>query len=368
MKRWLWAGVGLVFLFGVGVAWLLASSNSVEVETREVTQAEPPVPANAPATSPAATTGDVSPAKQKAQAEARWRARLSGEFQRVADIYEQKSQFPPYSFPIGDGDLPAYQYNHYVPVNVPMDTPAGSVQLRVVLEELHFQKGQPIVGMVAVSGEAAGRAELDDAQLINRNNEALMSQALQPAGDRQYSILLEPSEARARDWPRDLLVKVTGQVGGNRISAVAPVFYEAPVGEVDSVGAAAVDGAHLVIPVSLELAGEGDYRISGNLYSESGQPLVHIEHDARLSKFDNKTKLKVHRAALEAAGDPGPYQLKDLMVRQLPAKPGDVTRFGPVVDKAFDVDGFAFDRYADTPYEDPLRQARLEFLRNASEL
>jgi len=360
MKRWLGITASVVFVFGVGAAWLLASDSRLVTAWRA---AEPEVPPPAQA-GPGPEGPAAAPVQERADP---WREQLAGEFLRVAEQYEQNAQYPPYSLPIQSGDLSGFRYNVYSPVSVPQETPAGELEVRIVLEQLHFQKGDPIVGMVSLSGPGAEGARMTSASLIDTSGEKLYSGKVQPAQG-GFAIVLQPSATVAKDWPRDLLVKVSGRQAGQPIGAVAPVKLNEPVGKVTSVGSARVEGAHLMIPVETSVESEGDYAISGNLYSSAGQPLVHIQHEVRLSQFDNETRLKVHRSALEAAGDEGPYELKDLMIRRLPAMPGDQTQFGPVVDRAFQVEGFSFDRYADTAYQDPLREARLEFLRRASRL
>ena len=222
------------------------------------------------------------------------------------------------------------------------------------------------MGVVSVSGPASSDVELSGVSILSRDNKVLFSTGVgDTAADGSHSLMLQPSAATAADWPSDLLLRVTGSAGAHKVAAVAPFFYDEPIGRITEVGAAHVDGVNLVIPVSADLEGPGYYAVSGNLYSTDGNPLVHLESKAQLSVFDNSTTLKAHRAALQAQGDAGPYLLKDLMLRKLPDKPGDRTLFGPSSKQIFKVQGFPFDRYAQDPYEDPLRKARLEFLRNA---
>ena len=291
---------------------------------------------------------------------------LESHFARVADAYEQSSQYPPYSLPINEDTVDDYRYNTYTPVDIPVSDD-GDVRIRILLEALHFQRGDPIVGLVTITGGEASDLSLDEARLRTREGEDVYSGELDASGPGEYELVLSPEATQASEWPVELLVVVDGKYLGKDVAAVAPVRYDDPVGEVVSVGEASVDGAHLTIPVEAELEGSGFYAISGNLYTESGRPIVRIEHRTEMSGLNNEAELRVHRQALEASGSEGPYEIGNLMLRQLPAQPGDRTRFGAESDERFSIQGFSFDRYSNERYEDPMREARLEFLRNAAQ-
>lgn len=365
MKPWIWASAIAVFSLGVfGAYWLERNPGIIRIAAEAV------APATAGSTQAAAAAPAGTPAADRGQSREDALARaleneLAAEFRRVADVYEQSSRFPPYSIPIAEADLVQYQYNRYVPVNVELKQPGGSgdAEIRVVLEKLHFEKGEPITGLAAVYGADAEAVSLSEVELLDRANETLASGTLNAAGQGEYPIRLSVGESQAKDWPSDLLVRVKGQWNGRSVAAVAPVFLDDPIGGIDAVGRAHIEGAHLMIPVELEVEGPGFYVISANLYSADGEPLVHVEHQAELSRFDDKTELKIHRSALEAAGDAGPYELRNFMLRQLPSKPGQRTRFGPADDRTVEIPRFSFDQYSGAAYQDPLRQARLDFLR-----
>jgi len=292
---------------------------------------------------------------------------IANEFARVADAYEAGSQYPAYSFPISEEHVENYEYNQYSPVVTPVSDGGDTARLSVKLEQLHFQKGDPILGTATVSGNAASDLTVNEARIMDSSGQSLYRQSLEANSEGEYKLAIRPSESDASEWPVELMVMVSGTFRGQDVDAVAPLRYTDPVGEVASVGDARVQGAHLIIPVEVDVNSEGDYAISGNLYSRNGQPLVHIEHEARLSGFDNSTKLRIHRQALEAKGDEGLYELGDLRLRKLPARPGDRTSYGPRLEERFNVEGASFDEYSDTTYEDPMREARLKFLRKAAE-
>ena len=301
------------------------------------------------------------------EAEAELENQLAGEFARVADLYEASSQYPSYSLPINEDTVGDYRYNQYTPVQVPFSDGESEARVRILLERLHFEHGEPIVGLVAVTGSAARDLSLNRVTLRDQTGETLYSDSLEADGDgSEYPLTLTPGESRAEDWPAELFVMVTGEFQGRTIDAVAPVRYEAPVGEVRAVGSSRVEGDHLLIPVELDLEEAGYYAVSGNLHSEQGRPLVHLEGKEQLSGMDSEVTLRAHRQALESTDDEGPYRLEHLVIRKLPSRPGERTRVGPELDETFNVDGAPFDRYTGEPYEDPMREARLEFLRSAA--
>ena len=371
MKTWGWAAAIAVFSVGaLGAFWLedagLINARAPVFTIPKVALSQANRDADAAPRAPSATAKPGSPSA----ADQALRTELAAEFRRVADVYEQSSRFPPYSFPVSAEGLLQFQYNRYVPVNVPLQQPggAGEAEIRLVLEKLHFEKGEPILGLAGVYGPDAGAVNLTEVELLNRSNEVLTRSGIEGGGAGEYPIRLATTVTESADWAADLLVRVKGTWDRREVAAVAPVFLNDPIGRIDGIGNAYVEGAHLQIPVEADVEGPGFYVISGNLYSRDGEPLVHIEHQAELTRFDNGTELQVHHSALRATDNPGPYELRDLTLRQLPSKPGDRVRFGPTSDLKADIPAFDFDRYNGAAYEDPLRQARLNFLRSAGQM
>ena len=362
MGRWLVAsGVALAVLLAV-IAGLYAVTTAMPESAPEpVVVTEPPDPSPSPSPS---GTGDGADGPEPGPEIAQ---RLEGEFARIADQYEAGSQYPPYSFPIDKQAVEDYRYNGYSPVRVPVATDDGeraTISLR--LDRLHFEHGEAITGRVSVDGDGASGISLKEITLRNKAGEVLHRDSLE-AGSGNQRLSVSPGTQGVDEWPMELMLMVSGDFRGEPVDAVAPLRYHAPVGDIIGVGASRVEGAHLVIPVEVAVETSGDYAIAGNLYTESGKPLVHVEHETRLSSLEGTAELRIHRQALEAKGDEGPYQLGDLSLRQLPVRPGDRTRFGPTGEERHDVEGAPFERYSQEDYQDPMREARLEFLRNAAE-
>ena len=351
------------------VIWLLGQVPGAPSPSPVAVKAPAPVssaPVAVAKPDPAKVARQKKIAAEKAR-EKRWQGKLAADFHRVADVYAQTSKYPPYSLPIDKKDLAQYRYNRYFPVKLPLQTKdGGKAVLTIMLEQLHFQKGDPILGVAKVSGAQASKVDLSEVSILSHKGKTLYQTSLgKPDQGNSYSLVIQPPETQSEDWPAQLMLRVSGTLNGDKVDGVVPFFYDDPIGRISEVGDAYIDGANLIIPVTADLKSDGYYAISGNLYSTKGQPLVHLEAQARMSVFDNTAKLKVHRVALQAKGDAGPYLLKDLMLRKLPDKPGDRTLFGPVDKKAFHVNGFPFSDYSQAPYTDPMRKARLEFLRHA---
>lgn len=357
MRGWAPATGSILVILGAVIAILYALTVAMP-DAQPDAAAQAPTPEPEPAGLPGAEEDSgANPREPVAR-------RLEGEFARIADQYEAGSRFPPYSFPIDDDAVGDYRYNRYSPVNVPVAVGDARATITIELARLHFEHGEPITGQVRVSGDGASELALDEATLRDQAGGVLHREPME-AGNGEEALSVSPSAGEAAEWPMELMLMVSGEFRGETVDAVAPVRYHPAVGEITSVGASRVEGAHLLIPVEVDVDSDGDYAIAGNLYSESGTALAHLEHEARLSSMDGSATLRVHRQALEASGDEGPYELGNLSLRQLPARPGDQTRFAPESDQRHRVEGAAFERYSPEDYQDPMREARLEFLRNA---
>lgn len=360
MWRWVVASAAALVVLAIVIAGLYAITVAMPGSAPEpavVTESpEPDTPGVKADAEPAESTPDAAVAQ-----------RLEGEFARIADQYEAGSRFPPYSFPIDEGAVEDYRYNGYSPVAVPVASQGSHATITLRLDRLHFEHGDPITGQVRVSGDGAADIALDEVTLRDKAGGVLHREALEASDTGDYELSVSPGTRDVASWPMELMLMVSGDFRGETVDAVAPVRYHAAVGDITNVGVSRVEGAHLVIPVDVAVESDGDYAIAGNLYSESGSPLVHVEHEARLSAMDGTAQLRVHRQALEARSDEGPYELGDLSLRQLPARPGDRTRFSPTGETRYDIEGASFERYSDEKYQDPMREARLEFLRNAAQ-
>lgn len=361
MGRWLLASGAALAVLGAVIAGLYAITTAMPESAPDPdVVTEPPDPRSSPTPSGNGRGADgPEPGPEIAQ-------RLAGEFARIADQYEAGSQYPPYSFPIDEQAVEDYRYNGYSPVRVPVATDDGErATIRLSLDRLHFEHGEAITGQVSVDGDGASGIALETVTLRNKEGEVLHRESLE-AGAANQRLSVSPGAQGVDEWPMELMLMVSGDFRGEPVDAVAPLRYHAPVGEITGVGASRVEGAHLLIPVDVAVETSGDYAIAGNLYTESGRPLVHVEHETRLSSMEGTAELRVHRQALEAQGNEGPYQLGDLSLRQLPGQPGDRTRFGPTGEERHEVEGAPFERYSQEEYQDPMREARLEFLRNAA--
>lgn len=74
----------------------------------------------------------------------------------------------------------------------------------------------------------------------------------------------------------------------------------------------------------------------------------------------------MHAVTLRAAGEAGPYVLRDVDITRLPDQPGDATGYGSAVAASFPVRGFPLDAYSNEPWDDPEARQRLQFLQRLS--
>ena len=152
---------------------------------------------------------------------------------------------------------------------------------------------------------------------------------------------------------------------GNIYTRNITVEYLNTIAQIEDVGASEVQGEYLIIPVYVSTEKLGFHRLEANLYdTETNQPLIHLTAEDHLLSSDGQLILKAHISALKVSGSEGPYALKDLMLRRLPAAPEYITEFGQVEKAYFEVDGYRFSEFQDKPYLNEKAQRIANELRN----
>lgn len=127
---------------------------------------------------------------------------------------------------------------------------------------------------------------------------------------------------------------------------------------------ATVDKEHLNIPFTLNVEKEGNYRITGNLFSQlTGEPIAHLSTKGKTVEGKNSMQFKVHASVLKASENPATYVLKNLMIFRIADKDTPSQQYGNASNQHFIVQGFSSDQYSDIAYANEVEQLKLKKLK-----
>ncbi|QSP96365.1 hypothetical protein LPB19_08320 [Marinobacter salinisoli] len=296
---------------------------------------------------------------------------LKAHLMQVADLYAQNMAFPPFSRPIPKGaDLNEFRADRSpsstaLPFELMNDE---TVRLSIDLDKYVYFSDELIPVAVTVISDKGVEASAMTVRLADRQGNVLMSKEVTDYRG-QWLTALDTRRVRNDEWPEELQVQAVVTVSGEQLFVSTPIRYQSAVARLTGVQPSRVSGEYLVIPLDFSVQRPGYYFIGVNLYSQStGEPLVHLEAEGPLGSPSAQLSLKAHIAALKVAGDEGPYLLNDVSITRA-AEIGEAFDLYGMPDRSsFAVEGFEFGAFKDVPYEDPLQQERLEFLRSLGRL
>lgn len=299
---------------------------------------------------------------------------MRSQLAEIAEAYRRNSRFPPYSQPLRASDWSALNPRAFIPAERPLAN-APSVKASIELPYYVLNRNQDLPVKVVVISEAHGaNAPLVRAvggQVLIRHGGAVSSPVMLGSANRQgnvdtfFATVPATELANLPDAEVEVAALLTlsdGQTSG--VTAMARLFQSCA--NLDYLGAAYVEGAHLVIPAYFQVTEPGLYRVQANLFSNNNEPVSQLNATFPLSSGNAVSLLKVHAVTLREAGLAGPYVLTDINIMRMPSAPGEQTRYGSSQAISYSVAGYPLSGYDDTPYQDPTAQQRLDFLESLS--
>lgn len=301
---------------------------------------------------------------------------VSVQINQAIQSYDELSQYPPYSQPIRSKEHLNSFVNTVYPdssLPFPFEGVEQPIDSSVALNEYNYFYGDTISARIDLTNIPLGASVEARAQIISLTGEVLANiEAEVVVDDSQHKAFISGFDTKdydASQWPLELNFAVLADVDGNKIFLTAPFRLNSATAELSSLGYSEVEGAHLRIPVNMNVLLSGYYFVSGVLYSgESEQPLVYLETEGRLGEGSQNLFLKAHVQALKQGGDEGPYELRNIKIERWSDEviPMDVA--GKVTGDDFVVEGYRFDDFEDSPYVDPLKQERMRLMQGLSAL
>lgn len=300
-------------------------------------------------------------------------AAVKAQLMQVADLYEEAIRYPASSQPIvNEEQLQQYLPNRSATVGFPFPVEGQDDPIELELKTSKFQyfSGEPIPVSLSING-APGDASIEvEGVLTSLSGERLMDLRFpEKGGESDYYAEFLPEEVATSNWPLELQVRIYVSVDEHRLFVSAPLRYSMPSARLQDVEFSAVEKEYLSIPLVFQVQNPGYFFVTANLYSQnSGKPLVHIESEGLMAEGLDRMVMKAHAEALKASADEGPYLLKDISILRTADENDEYDQAGNSTKMAYVVEGFPFSDYDDTPYQDPLAEERLAFLRELGQL
>lgn len=293
--------------------------------------------------------------------------------QQLADIaraHAENARYPSYATPLSGNDWAQLNPRAFVPRSAPLKALPG-VSATLVLDRYIVDRGSELpvrVELSSTSGATATAGVSAVRVLLRRQGQSSAPVTLAPVARWSFAGVLPASALRAVAAGEIVVVAEIDLAGGERAIVTAMARSYDSAARLLGLGEARIEGADLVIPARFNVAAAGFYRVQANLFTADGKvPVSHLNAEFPLAAGPAAAMLKVHAVTLRAAGEPGPYVLRDIDITRLPDQPGQPTGHGSAAAGTFAVRGFPLDAYSNEPWEDPEARQRTEFLRKMGE-
>lgn len=288
--------------------------------------------------------------------------------QQVADIaraYAENARYPSYATPLSGNDWAQLNPRAFVPRSAPLKAPPG-VSAAIVLDRYIVDRDRELPLRVVLS--TSGSTGIPDVNavrvLLRRQGQSSAPVTLANVATSAFSGVLPVSALRAVSAGEIVVVAEIDFTGGERAVVMAMAKSYDNAARLLGLGDARIEGANLVIPARFDVATAGFYRVQANLFTANGNvPVSHLNAEFPLAAGPVTAEMKVHAVTLRAAGEAGPYVLRDIDITRLPDQPGQPTGYGSAAADMFAVRGFPLASYTNEPWEDPEARQRTEFLR-----
>lgn len=367
----------LIIIVGlVGLLWFILKPTEAPVKTIGQEQA----PSEQP-TSPAEEPLPLIDESQQPEAESKdlYLGRdLQAQFLQVADLYEQNAKYPVTSIPVV-GERFAQPVKPFEQAEVDSVYPKDEndtedpLRLAASVEKMQYFSGDEIVARLIVRG--GGVDSLSQINAVGtivtmpQGQDTGISALFEPVGgdDLEFRATIDTRTVSPGKISREALLKITVTVDGDPpLVNTVPFFYDEQTSALlEGVQKTRQQGAFLQIPLAFAVYQTGYYFVDAFLDdAATGQPLLQLQGEGDMQQGNDVLTLNAHIAALKDAGSAGPYRLR-VVNTFLAGLPGESNDLPATISNPFgyEIDGFPFSQYEDTPYVDPEVQERIDFLR-----
>ncbi len=296
---------------------------------------------------------------------------MQHEMLRVADIYEQRSKYAPYSLFLSDQQTDLIQPNqsHESPRAYDIDGIALSILIKP--KNYRFSVGQKIGTEVVIDSSPEGLNSVTKLQidLVATQSKELWPLSIISSSDKQGTRRIQAeidlsSELNSfveEDY--SLVVRVSFNAE-SPLKQSAPIKIVSSIAKITGLGSNRIDGNDLIIPIKIDADKSGYYQVSASLFDVTSNSAVSfLIAKQRLSSGSNTLNAKVQGLVLRDKGFTGPFRLQGITLVKKSERPGMLEEFGQSAD-SYNVEAVDLNDFESVPYEDPMTEQRLEFMRS----
>lgn len=296
---------------------------------------------------------------------------MQHEMQRVADIYEQRSKYAPYSLYLSaeQTDLINPNQSHESPRAYDID--GHNVSILIKPKNYRFSLGEKITADIQIKSSVPGLDAITKltVEVMARDKKTHWPMKkrmdIEQKGQRTLLAEFDPSAELEpmSDAEYSIIVKVEFN-GESPVIQSAPIKIVESIAKITGLGRQRIEGNDLIIPINIEADKSGYYQVSGSLFdAPSNSAISFIIAKQRLSSGSNTLDAKVQGLVLRDKGFSGPFRLQGITLVKKSERPGMAEEFGLAAD-SYSVDKVDLNDFESIPYEDPMTEQRLEFMRS----
>jgi hypothetical protein len=289
---------------------------------------------------------------------------------KIITQFEKDLRFPLYSRPIDENSYDMLHPHVFIPVERPFPD-NDNLRYDLVLPKQIMFHGEPVSAVLRVTSASESLPQISSVKgrLYDdeRGHKLIAEFNLHPGpaktGSREFSAEYTPKHDP--QMGNNLTLAVTfSPAGYGDITVTAPFTYAAAAAGISGIGTSRVEGAHLIIPVNLNVQKPGDFRVTGNLHSAgSDRPLINAFGVANITGSTGTVEIKIHAVALREKWDPGPYILKTFTIERMPTMKEPMLH-GSGEDKEFEIPRRDLKEYSNEKYVNEDEQKKLQMLKN----
>ena len=296
---------------------------------------------------------------------------MQHEMLRVADIYEQRSKYAPYSLFLSNQQSDLIQPNQSHESPRAYDIDGQNVSILIKPKNYRFSVGQAIEVDVQVTSSKEGLKSMTGLAI---NLVATVSKEQWPLktansreleGSRSIQAVFDTSSEIGSLKESDYSVVVSASFNNESpIRQSAPIKIVNSIAEITGLGSNRIENNDLIIPIKIEADKAGYYQVSASLFDlASNSAISFLIAKERLSSGSNSLEAKVQGLVLRDKGFSGPFRLQGITLVKKSERPGMPEEYG-ISAESYEVDAVELNDFESIPYEDPMTEQRLEFMRS----